>query len=116
MSPSLREPAARPKAQPIGAIIPAVLGQAQRHHGALLAIQRGWGRFVGKTLAAHTKPVSLRRGRLIVHAARPGDSFMLSYRRVRLLERLQTAAKGRVEEIVIRPGDLGEKALTPRRK
>ena len=102
----------RPNTQRIGAILPAVLSRAREQHGALFAIQRRWGRLVGRALAAHTKPIGLRRGRLVVCAARPGDGFLLSYRRARLLERLQEMVRERVEEIVIRPGDPTEN--TPR--
>jgi hypothetical protein len=90
----------------IGAVVPAVLRQAQQQHQALAKIQRSWSRLVGKRLAAYTKPVSLRRGRLVVHADRPGGSFTLSYQRAQLLERLHAITPGRVKELVIRPGDL----------
>ena len=90
----------------VSALIPDVMRQAAREHKPLFAIQRNWGRLVGKQLAAHTRPVSLRRGRLIVHANHPGDSFALNYARPRLLEQLRGRTKGGVEEIVIRAGDV----------
>ncbi len=93
-------------APPIGAIISLVLKQTQQQHGPLFTIQRGWKQFVGKELAAHTKPVSLRRGRLIVHVDRPGDSFALNYQRLRLMQKLRKATRGRVEEMVIRAGEI----------
>ena len=99
MTPSRKGPAR------IGAVLPAVLQQAAQRHGALFAIQRRWRRLVGKPLAEHTRPVSLRRGRLVVHADQPGDGFALNYERPRLLERLQRTTEGRVEEIVIRAGE-----------
>ena len=92
------------KAERIGAVIPAVIRQLEQQQGPLQAAQEAWGRLVGKRLAAHTKPVSLRGGRLIVHVERPGDGFALSYARPELLERLRAATQGKVEEIVIRPG------------
>ena len=92
--------------QRIDALLPVVLKRAQRRSGALRMIQRRWSRLVGRTLAAHTKPVSFQRGRLVVHADRPGEGFALSYERDRLLRRLRTATNGRVEELVIRPGDV----------
>ena len=92
--------------QRIDAVVSNVLKQTTRQHGALFAIQRGWKRLVGRALAAHTRPVSLRQGRLIVHVDRPGDGFALSYQRARLLEQLQATTKRRVEDIVIRPGEL----------
>lgn len=97
------------KPQPIGPVIQDVLKRVGTQHETLATIQRDWRRLVGKPLAAHTRPVSLRGGRLVVHAARPGDSFMLSYQRARLLERLQAATRGRVEEVIVRPGDIAEK-------
>ena len=93
------------KPQRIHSVIEGVLKDVGQRHTALSAIQREWKQLVGKRLAAHTRPVSLRRGRLIVQAARPGDSFTLSYQRAELLERLKTVTEGRVEEIVIRPGE-----------
>lgn len=92
--------------EPLHTIIPAVLRQTARRARPLLTIQRKWAKLVGQGLAGHTKPVSLRGGRLIVHADQPGDSFTLSYQRVELLKRLQTSTKGTVEEIIIRVGEL----------
>ena len=93
-----------PKPQRIHAVIERVLKDVGQRHSALFAIQHDWGKLVGKRLAAHTRPVSLRKGRLVVQAARPGDSFTLSYQRTELLERLRAATQGHIEEIVIRPG------------
>ena len=91
-------------AKPVRGVIDDVLRQTAKRQRPLFAIQRRWPRLVGKRLAAHTRPVSLRRGRLIVHADQPGDSFALNYARPRLLEQLQSSAAGGVEEIVIRAG------------
>lgn len=91
-------------AQRIGSLIPGVMKHTAQTHGPFFQIQRAWPRLVGKPLAAHTKPVSLRRGRLVVCADRPGDTFTLSYERPKLLAQLQTMTKGHVEEIVIRAG------------
>ena len=91
-------------AKPVRGVIDDVLRQTAKRQRPLFAIQRRWTRLVGKRLAAHTRPVSLRRGRLIVHADQPGDSFALNYARPRLLEQLQGSAGGGVEEIVIRAG------------
>ena len=96
----------RPNEQSIKAILPAILRHAQRRYEVLSGIQQRWSRLVGKQLAAHSQPVSLRRGRLVVHVDQPGDGFMLSYRREQLLERLRTTTKGNIEELVIRPGEL----------
>ena len=88
----------------INALIAGVMQSAAQEHGPLFAIQRAWPRLVGKALAAHTKPVSLRRGRLLIYVEQPGDNFTLSYARPTLLGRLHTMTQGRVEEIVIRAG------------
>ena len=95
-----------PKPQPIGPVIQDVLRRVGTQHEALAAIQRDWRRLVGRPLAAHTRPVSLRRGQLVVHVARPGESFALSYQRAQLLERLRAVTQGRVEEVVVRPGSV----------
>jgi hypothetical protein len=99
---------ARPdKAERIDALLPNVLKHMGEKHGALFDIQRDWARLVGRRLAAHTRPVGLRRGALTVHAHRPGDGHALTYQKPELLERLAALAPGKVSEIVIRPGDVG---------
>ena len=89
---------------PIGALIPAVLRHVEQEHGALATVRREWRKAVGNRLAAHAKPVSLRRGRLVVCVDRPGDGFALSYERAKLLERLRAATGGKIDELIIRPG------------
>lgn len=91
-------------AKPVSALITEVMHRAAREYRPLFTIQRRWSRLVGKQLAAHTRPVSLRRGRLVVHVDRPGDGFALNYVRPKLLRQLQ--GTGRVEDIVIRAGDI----------
>ncbi len=103
-----------PKPERIGALIPHVLKHVEAQHRPLVTIQQGWAGWVGKRLAAHTRPVSLQRGRLVVYVDRPGDNFALSYQRTQLLEQIQAATEGRVEEIVIRPGDITTKNTRPR--
>ena len=99
-------PPPRPEPERLGALLSTVLKHVEAQHGPLFTIQQGWTKLVGKRLAAHTRPVSLRRGRLVVYADRPGDSFALSYQRPQLLERLQAVTDGHVDEIVIRPGEI----------
>ena len=99
----------RSKPHRIDAVVSGVLKRVGEQHSALLRVQQAWRTLVGPQLARHTRPVSLRRGRLIVHAERPGDSFTLSYQREPLLARLRETTRGRVEELVIRPGDLPER-------
>ncbi len=97
---------ARKVVESIGMLIPQVLSQTKRQHDALFSIQRGWGKLVGRRLAVHSKPVSLRRGRLVIHVDCPGDGFTLSYQRMELLEQLRIRTKGKVEELVIRAGEI----------
>lgn len=92
-------------AERIGGIVSRILQRAAQTHGTLLTIQQGWGKLVGRALAAHSRPVSLRRGRLTIHVDHPGDGYALSYLQGRLLTKLREAAGGKVEELVIRPGD-----------
>jgi predicted nucleic acid-binding Zn ribbon protein len=86
-------------------VLPAVIVRLKQRHKALRAIQLRWRRLVGKPLAAHTRPVSLRRGRLVVAVDRPGDGFLLSYQRARVLGRLQAETRCEIRDIVIRPSD-----------
>ena len=94
------------KAERIGAVIPSVIRELEHQRGPLQTAQETWARLVGRKLAAHTRPVSLRRGRLVVHVERSGDGFALTYAKPELLERLRNATQGKVEEIVIRPGEI----------
>ena len=108
MSSSRKEPSS------IATVLPAVLHQAQQRYGLLHQVQESWGTLVGKRLAAHTAPVSLRHGRLIVHVDRPGDGFTLNFQRQQLVSQLKARTNGAVEELVIRVGDLPESAAVER--
>ena len=92
--------------QSINMVLQGVLQHAQRQHGAVLTLQQQWPRIVGKDLARHTKPVSARNGRLVIHVDRPGDNFSLRYQRQRVLERAQALTGGKVTELVIRAGSV----------
>ena len=94
----------RNKPELLRTVVSTVLARAKQQHGELERIRRRWRALVGPRVAAHTRPMSLRRGRLIIHAEGPGESFTLSYQRARLLAQLRRATKGKVEEIIIRPG------------
>lgn len=96
--------AARRETERIGAVIYGVLKHATERHNTLSLIRHQWPRWVGKELASHTSPASVRQGRLVVYAERPGDSFALNYRRRVVLERLRTATGGTINELVVRPG------------
>ena len=89
----------------IGNILTEVLRQTRQRHTALTAIQKDWAALVGTRVARHTKPVSLRQGRLVVQADHAGDGFLLRYAQPRLLEQLCHRAQGAVKEIIIKPAD-----------
>ena len=93
-------------ARPIGDLIPHIMRQASKQREAIQQLQRSWDRVVGKELARHTRPASLRRGRLYVHTDEPGAGFILSLETPRLLARLRTHTTCPIEEIVIRPGEI----------
>ena len=93
-----------PKNQPIGEVLLALMKGMGEQHGVLSTIQQHWGHLVGKRLATHAKPVSFRRGRLVIVVERPGDGFVLNYQRTQLLEQLRQATGGKVTEMVFRPG------------
>jgi len=97
---------ARTTPHQIGSVLPAVLRHLGQRHSTLQLIRRQWRRLAGTPLAAHTAPVGFQRGRLIVQVDGPGEGFLLSYQRPQLLARLRQATQGRVEDIVIRPGEL----------
>ena len=97
------QPQSRRRAQPIGALIPGLLREYEQRQKPLFLVQRQWGRLVGRALAKHSKPASLRRGRLIIQVESPGDGFTLSAQRTELLRRVQAATGEAVQEIVVRP-------------
>jgi hypothetical protein len=92
--------------EPFGALVKTVLDHTEKQHAPLFTLQAQWSRLVGRALARRTKPVSLRRGRLVIHATHPGEHFALSYQRPQLLTRLRAVTGGRVEELVVRAGDV----------
>lgn len=93
-------------AAPIGSVLAGVLREAEKQHGALQHIQQRWRHWVGKGVAEHARPVSMRGKRLVIHVDRPAHNFTLKYRREELLERVKAETKGKVQELVIRAGEL----------
>ena len=90
----------------IRSVLDGVLKAAREHHGALFEVQQAWPSIVGEPLASHTKPVSLRGGRLTVHVEKPGDGFLFNYQRVQVLARVREMTKGQVTEMVMRAGQV----------
>ena len=94
------------KMEALGAILPEILRAQQNAQRPLATIQEAWPKLVGERAAAHSKPVSLRKGRLVVHVDQPGDNFTLSYQRPQLLKRLKGMSESAVDEIVFRAGEI----------
>ena len=92
--------------KPIGELIPSILRRAATQHDAIQQVQRHWSRLVGKELARHAKPTSVRRGTLFIATDEPGTSFTLNLEKPRLLRALRARTRGAIEEIVIRPGEV----------
>ena len=88
----------------LGALLPEVLKRVEHQHAVLALIRRHWPRLVGRELAKHAQPGSVRRGQLVIVTHQPGDSFALSFQRERLAQRLQALTEGTVHGIIIRPG------------
>ncbi len=91
-------------AKPLKDLIADVLQQAAKTHEAIYQVQAHWEELVGKKLAAHTKPMTIKRDRLYVHADQPASSFSLSLERSKLLKRLPEIAGRPITDIVIRAG------------
>ena len=84
-------------------LVPQVLQQTKRSE-SLQRIQDEWARVVGHVLAEHSRPVSLRKGRLYVQTDEAGTNFLLSLKKQRLLARLPKVAGCEIADVVIRTG------------
>jgi predicted nucleic acid-binding Zn ribbon protein len=89
----------------LGDILPRVVQEATTQRAAVHTLQQQWARAIGRTLAKHTKPVSLRRGVLYVRTNEPGASYTLSLEKPRLIGALKAVGLA-VEEIVVVAGEL----------
>ena len=92
--------------KPISELIPQILRRAAAQHDAIQQVQRHWRRLVGKELARHARPTSLRKGKLYIATDEPGASFTLNLEKPRLLRKLRAQTRGAVEEIIIRAGEV----------
>jgi len=95
----------RTASEPIAQVLSGLLLRVQQEQRPLFLIQQAWPKVVGRRLAAHAKPVSFRRGRLVVAVDRPGESFALTFKRVDVVAQLNQLVEGAVHEMVIRPGN-----------
>ncbi len=96
-------------AESVGALLHGVLTHAATQHQPIFTLQRRWKAIIGERLARHTKPLNLRRGTLVIQADRPGDGHAVQYQRLQILQRINKVLPGRVEELVIRPGERSER-------
>lgn len=94
-----------PTPKHITALLPEVLRQVGRQHAELETIRHRWKQLVGRELAAHCFPVSVRRKHLVIAVPQPGDRFTLEYRKERLKEQLEKLTQGKVTGVILRPGD-----------
>ena len=92
--------------KPIGELIPNIIRKASVAHQTIQQLQQEWRRLVGKELASHTRPASLRRKTLCVYTDEPGASFLLSMGKGALLAKLNQHTHGQIEELIIRPGEV----------
>ena len=88
----------------IGRVLSDVLKDAAARHQPIHQLQAQWVRVVGRRLAAHTKPGSLRRQVLYVQTDDPGASFEWSLEKQALLSKIRVAAGCEVTDVVVRPG------------
>ena len=99
---SREKPAATPR---IDVVLPGILARVGQHHAALETIRRRWPRLVGRELAAHSAPISVRRKQLVVAVSHPGESFALNFQKEALSKKLEGLTKGSITGIIIRPGE-----------
>ena len=85
-------------------LLPHVLQQAGAKRDVLLAVRKAWPGVVGKALARHATPTSVRNATIYVHTDEPGAGFVLGLERPRLLARLREASGQAIDDIVVRPG------------
>ena len=100
----------------ISDVLRQVIKQTEKKQSVLFSVQRKWKTLVGKPLAAHTRPASISQQRLIVLVERSGDGFILNYQRGRLLKRLARLTEGKVEELIIRVGELNKPKPTKKKR
>ena len=92
--------------EPISKLLQGLLAHTHKQASALFEIQQAWEKIAGKSLAKHAKPVSLRKGKLVVHAERPGENFELNFERERVARQIKALVGDKVEQIIIRAGKI----------
>jgi predicted nucleic acid-binding Zn ribbon protein len=70
-------------------------------------IKKAWGSAVGKKAASHTKPVSLKKARLVVNVDRSAWLYELTLKKREILEKLQAKLEAKkIKEIRFRIGEV----------
>lgn len=92
--------------EPIGKLLEGWLAEQHKQTSVLFEIQQAWSKIVGHKLAAHTRPVSIRKGKLVVHVDRPGENYELSFERERVASRIKKIAGDKILTIVVRAGKI----------
>jgi hypothetical protein len=93
--------------QPIGALIPAVYPSTEPEEFAAVRAFAWWVRAVPERVARNARPVSLRRGVLLVHAATSAWASELSFLEDALLAAVRRAApEAGIRALRIRVGPL----------
>ncbi len=87
-------------------LLPKVLQQASKQHEAISQVQSRWSTLVGRDLARHSKPVTIRRGILTVQADQPAVNFALTMKKPTLLKKLGELPGSQIRELVIRAGSV----------
>ena len=94
-------------------LVATIMAHATTTRRSIQEMQRQWTRAVGASLAARSRPVSLRRGTLSVEADDPGTAYALSLKKTAALAQLNRGGGAAVQEIVIRAGGRGARRHTP---
>ena len=70
-------------------------------------MQSAWECVVGRRVAAHSKPVSLRKGRLVIHVSDSSLLYDLTCRKKTLLRKLSEKAKSKkIKQMQFRIGEI----------
>lgn len=91
----------RRSASPIGPVVKRVLAQMDRQRRSPLGrIQGAWPDVVGKRLALHSRPTSLRKRTLTVKVDQSGWLFQFNLERERVLAQLRALVGERAVQAV----------------
>jgi hypothetical protein len=93
-------------AKPISDLIKEVVGQAKERQRPINEISKFWSGAAGKKIASRTRPAMLKKGALIVLSSDPGASFLLDIEKQNILKKLNSEISFKINEIVIRSGEI----------